>query len=131
MCGIAGTYRPRGSVTQPEIQALLTPMAHRGPDDRGIEILAGGQVGLGHLRLSILDTSAAGHQPMVSQDSTAWVVFNGELYNFRQIRRELEELGNSFRTASDTEVLLCAYRQWGLDCIAKFHGMFAFAIWDG
>ena len=105
-------------------------MAHRGPDDRGLKIFADSAVVLGHLRLSIIDLSPLGHQPMLSSDGMACVVFNGEIYNFREIRRELELRGHTFRSESDTEVILAAYREWGLDAISRFRGMFAFALWD-
>ncbi len=109
---------------------MLDPMVHRGPDDRGVEVLADGALVFGHLRLSILDLSPLGHQPMSTADSQICIVFNGEIYNFREIRRDLESLGHSFRSDSDTEVILAAYRVWGLDCVVRLRGMFAFAIWD-
>lgn len=105
-------------------------MAHRGPDDRGVQLLAEAGLVLGHLRLSILDLSALGHQPMATADGESWIVYNGEVYNFREIRSELTSLGWQFRGDSDTEVILAAYRQWGLDAIGRFRGMFAFALWD-
>src|ERR1700729_4048700 len=105
-------------------------MAHRGPDDRGLKIFADSAVVLGHLRLSIIDLSPLGHQPMLSSDGMACVVFNGEIYNFREIRRELELRGHTFCSESDTEVILAGYREWGLDAISRFRGMFAFALWD-
>jgi asparagine synthase (glutamine-hydrolysing) len=109
---------------------MLAAMAHRGPDDRGVHTLAGGSLALGHLRLSILDLSPLGHQPMAAPDGKAWVVYNGEVYNFREIRTDLESLGWRFRSDSDTEVILAAYRQWGLGAVDRFRGMFAFALWD-
>ena len=105
-------------------------MAHRGPDDRGVEVLANQALVFGHLRLSILDLSPLGHQPMATPDRRTWIVYNGEVYNFREVRRELQSLGWHFRTESDTEVILAAYREWGLDAIPRFCGMFAFALWD-
>jgi asparagine synthase (glutamine-hydrolysing) len=131
MCGIAGTYSPDRPLAGAAVGTMLDVMAHRGPDDRGTEVLAGGALVLGHLRLSILDLSPLGHQPMASADRTAWIVYNGEVYNFREVRSELTGLGWRFRSDSDTEVILAAYRQWGLEAIGRFRGMFAFALWDG
>src|SRR5690348_11523894 len=131
MCGIAGTYAPDRALTGAAVDTMLDAMAHRGPDDRGTEVLADGALVLGHLRLSILDLSPLGHQPMASADRTAWIVYNGEVYNFRQIRTELVSRGWRFRSDSDTEVILAAYREWGLDAVERFRGMFAFALWDG
>lgn len=129
MCGIfgaLGAYESEASRWRAMAQAL----AHRGPDDRGLEIFADSAVVLGHLRLAILDLSPLGHQPMSSADGACWVVFNGEIYNFREIRRELQACGHAFRSESDTEVILAAYREWGLDAVTRFRGMFAFALWD-
>ena len=131
MCGIAGVYSPhvpleRAGVVGPMLDAL----AHRGPDDRGMQLVADGELVLGHLRLAILDLSELGHQPMATQDGRTWIVFNGEIYNFREIRAELQALGSTFRSDSDTEVVLAAYRTWNLSAVNRFRGMFAFAIWD-
>ena len=108
-------------------------MAHRGPDGAGQSLFdtADGrfQIGLGHRRLSIIDIGG-GHQPMGSADGHFTVTFNGEIYNYRELRKELLALGHRFRTSSDTEVLIEAYRAWGLDAISRFRGMFAFALWD-
>ena len=103
-------------------------LAHRGPDDQGI--LTRGQIGLGHRRLSILDLSQAGHQPMGNSDGSIWIVLNGEIYNFLALRRELQQHGYHFRSHTDTEVLLYLYESEGTACLQKLHGMFAFAIWD-
>jgi asparagine synthase (glutamine-hydrolysing) len=102
-------------------------LAHRGPDGHGVFV--DGSVALGHRRLAIIDL-AAGTQPMSSPDAAMWITYNGELYNFRELRNELVGLGYSFRTSSDTEVLLAAYQAWGVDCLPRLRGMFAFAIWD-
>lgn len=131
MCGIAGIYAPGRALRSDAVDALITTMAHRGPDDRGVEVLANQTVVFGHLRLSILDLSPLGHQPMATPDRATWIVYNGEVYNFREIREELRSHGWQFRSESDTEVILGAYRQWGLDAIQRFRGMFAFALWDG
>jgi len=106
---------------------MLGLIRHRGPDDEGIEHL--GPAALGHRRLSILDL-VGGHQPMLSPDRTLAVVFNGEIYNFPALRRSLESEGHRFRTRSDTEIILHLYRKYGVDCVAHFDGMFAFALWD-
>ena len=130
MCGIAGVYAPQVRLDAEVVEPMLTAMAHRGPDDRGTQLLSGGELVFGHLRLSILDLSAQGHQPMATPDGKAWIVYNGEIYNFREIRAELQAGGWSFRSDSDTEVILAAYRTWGLGAVDRFHGMFAFALWD-
>jgi asparagine synthase (glutamine-hydrolysing) len=130
MCGIAGVYAPGRRLTVAAVDPMLDAMRHRGPDDRGAQALAGGQLVLGHLRLSIIDLSPLGHQPMPDGDRSTWIVFNGEIYNYREIRGELTALGWKFRSDSDTEVILAAYRQWGLEAVQRFRGMFAFALWD-
>jgi asparagine synthase (glutamine-hydrolysing) len=130
MCGIAGVYAPGSRLTGAAVDPMLDAMQHRGPDDRGMQVLAGGQLVLGHLRLSIIDLSPLGHQPMPDGDRSAWIVFNGEIYNYREIRAELTSLGWRFRSDSDTEVILAAYRQWGVQAVQRFRGMFAFALWD-
>lgn len=103
-------------------------IAHRGPD--GEDVYTDGPVGLGHRRLAIIDLSPAGAQPMSNEDGTMWVTFNGEMYNFMQIRRELETLGHHFHSMTDTETIVHAYEEWGVDCLRCFNGMFAFALWD-
>jgi asparagine synthase (glutamine-hydrolysing) len=105
-------------------------MAYRGPDGRGTVIFADDGVALGHRRLSIIDPKPSGAQPMASSDRRYWIVFNGEIYNYREIRSDLEAIGEQFRSHSDTEVLLAAYSVWGVQCLERFIGMFAFAIWD-
>jgi asparagine synthase (glutamine-hydrolysing) len=130
MCGIAGIYTPGRQASRDALDLMLDRMAHRGPDDRGMQALAQGQLLFGHLRLSILDLSVLGHQPMTLADNRTWIVYNGEVYNFREIRAELLAAGWRFRSDSDTEVILAAYRHWGLSSVERFRGMFAFAIWD-
>src|SRR3984885_13184142 len=131
MCGIAGLYEPLGRIEPSLVTPMLTAMAHRGPDDCGIQALARDTLVFGHLRLSILDLSPQGHQPMATADQKIWIVYNGEIYNFKEIRSELQSLGCTFRNNTDTEVILAAYRTWGLDAaLTKFRGMFAFALWD-
>src|SRR6516162_5963132 len=130
MCGLAGIYAPGRRLSAESIEPMLASMAHRGPDDRGAQALSGGELVFGHLRLSILDLSPLGHQPMATPDLKTWITYNGEIYNFRDIRVDLKSLGWQFRSDSDTEVILAAYRQWGLSAVDRFHGMFAFAVWD-
>lgn len=129
MCGIAGLYHVETAkpVDPARLRAMLAPMGHRGPDGSGIWVAPG--VGLGHLRLSIIDLEGS-PQPMHSDDEAVTISFNGEIYNFHQLRSELEGRGHVFRTAGDTEVILAAWRQWGAGCLAHLNGMFAFAIHD-
>ena len=135
MCGIVGTLVLEGSgfrVTEKYLTVMRETLHHRGPDGEGNWISPDGRVGLGHRRLSIIDLSTAAGQPMSNADGSMWIVYNGEVYNHVEIRRELESLGwNRWKTEhSDTEVILHAFEQWGIDCIHRFRGMFAFAIWD-
>ncbi len=133
MCGIAGGYlRGDGTRFESGIRAALTSMRHRGPDDNGYQMVpdSSGTMALGQTRLSVIDLSAGGHQPMLSADGQLAVVFNGEIYNYRELRRELQALGVVFRTESDTEVLLAAWAQWGASCLQRLEGMFALAIHD-
>ena len=133
MCGLVGclTFSDRFRVTAPYIDRMRDTMTHRGPDGAGTWISSDGAVGFGHRRLSIIDLSNAASQPMASDDGAVQLIFNGEIYNHADIRRELESLGHRFRSHhSDTEALLRAYLQWGRDCVHRFRGMFAFAIWD-
>ena len=113
---------------QPRLAAAMDRLRHRGPDDLGSCRRRG--LLLGHRRLSILDLSPAGHQPMTSADGRLVVTFNGEIYNFLELRRDLEQSGHAFRTGSDTEVLLAAFVEWGTRCLDRFRGMFAFALWN-
>lgn len=129
MCGIAGSIRWRGERGGPlQVARMISAMVHRGPD-AGAVTEAGCGV-LGHRRLAVIDTAPAANQPMRHDGSGMWLVFNGEIYNFRDLRAELKALGHTFRTSGDTEVLLSAYVQWGQDCFARFNGMFACALWD-
>jgi asparagine synthase (glutamine-hydrolysing) len=125
MCGIAGTIRI-GDLAL--VERMTTLMAYRGPDDSGL--YEDGEVCLGHRRLSILDLSAAGHQPMQSADGQLVITYNGEIYNFVSLRCELEIQGYRFHTGTDTEVILAAYQAYGFNCLSKLEGMFAFALWD-
>jgi len=126
MCGICGVYRDRGA-TRRELEAMCGALAHRGPDDEGYYVA--GPVGLGHRRLSINDLST-GHQPLANADESVWIVFNGEIYNYPQLRRQLESAGHRFRTHTDTECIVHLYEDFGEDCVTRLEGMFAFAIWD-
>jgi asparagine synthase (glutamine-hydrolysing) len=129
MCGIAGYINVNNKpVSATVINAMTDAIAHRGPDGDG-EWLED-NVALGHRRLSIIDLSPAGKQPMINSDRRYVISYNGEVYNYREIRKELESAGFHFRSSTDTEVLLNAYAFWGSDCVLKFNGMFAFAIWD-
>jgi len=129
MCGIVGVL-DAAPVDPALVERMRDSLAHRGPDAAGLWTSADRRVALGHRRLSIIDTSAAANQPFVSRDGLLVVTLNGEIYNFRALRRELERQGATFRTESDTEVLLGAYRKWGAACVERLSGMFAFAIWD-
>ena len=129
MCGVAGIIDHRNGAISPAVLRRMTDaVAHRGPDGEGHWIEGG--VGLGHRRLAIIDLSPAGHQPMVSTDHRYVLSYNGEIYNFRELRAELEALGYWFRSNTDSEVLLNAFVQWGAKVIPRLNGMFAFAIWD-
>ena len=131
VCGIAGYFDYRDCAWMPEghcLDAMTDALRHRGPDGRGTYQAPG--IGLGHRRLAIIDVSQSASQPMVADDGAAWIVFNGEIYNFQELRKELEATGCRFRTSSDTEVLLNAYLEWGEACVGRMDGIFAFAIWD-
>jgi asparagine synthase (glutamine-hydrolysing) len=156
MCGIAGIFHFEKEVHPKLIQKMTNVLHHRGRDDDGFlavnfdsrkaypltgkgskvpglkleEFNTPVHLFLGHRRLSILDLSPSGHQPMSNEDGTLWIVHNGEVYNFLEIKKELESLGHDFRSRTDTEVILHAYKEWGVDCLSRFNGMWAFAIWD-
>jgi asparagine synthase (glutamine-hydrolysing) len=130
MCGIAGIVDFRGApVLAEELARMSRSIGHRGPDDRGHH--AGEGIGLANTRLAIIDVSAAGHQPMRGRDGSLLLVYNGELYNYRELQRELEARGHGFASRTDTEVVLRAFEEWGPACVERFNGMFAFAVWDG
>ncbi len=148
MCGICGEIDFNRGVEAEPIKRMCRALAHRGPDDEGMVFIKGNEyiavkdssefpldknaseVALGHRRLSIIDLSAAAHQPMCNEDGRIWIVFNGEIYNFQETREILVKKGHSFKSKSDTEVILHAYEEWGVECLIHFRGMFAFAIWD-
>jgi asparagine synthase (glutamine-hydrolysing) len=122
MCGIAGIYGTG------DIRAMTRSLVHRGPDDEGF--YESGPVKLGARRLAVIDL-ASGHQPLSTADGKYWITYNGELFNYLELRQELEAAGHRFLTRSDTEVVVAAYQAWGAACLDRFIGMFAFAIWDG
>ena len=147
MCGLAGIVAPPdGAFAARRIEPMTQSLAHRGPDDFGFVAFAadgpapwtvegagpdsGAVAALGSRRLAILDLSAAGHQPMSDPQGRFWLAYNGEVYNYIELRRELEAAGHEFHSGCDTEVVLAAYRHWGADCFARFNGMWALAIWD-
>jgi len=148
MCGIAGICDLKnGSIDTRLLRSMTDRLVHRGPDDQGYVFFGKDTcqeldrtrigtesnrffLGFGHRRLSIIDLSAAGHQPMPNEDQTIWITYNGEIYNFPEIRKELTERGHGFRSNTDSEVVLHAYEEWGVDCLQKFIGMWAFALWD-
>src|SRR3990170_1411545 len=126
MCGICGYL---GFDDHELLLKMTETLVHRGPDDAGTYLADG--IGLGHRRLSIIDLSAAGRQPMANEDGTVWVAFNGEVYNFADLRPDLEAAGHRFATSTDTEVLVHGYEAWGAeDLLDRVRGMFALALWD-
>jgi asparagine synthase (glutamine-hydrolysing) len=129
VCGICGVYNVQSGepVSQGLVEQMTRLISHRGPDDSGVYL--DGEVGLGVVRLSIIDLSG-GHQPMSNETGDIWIVFNGEIWNYKTLRKELIEKGHHFRTNSDTETIVHAYEEYGVDCIARLHGMFGLAIWD-
>lgn len=132
MCGIAGilnTHNPLADL-QKKISDMKDRMKHRGPDDEGVYISSDQKTALSHRRLAIIDLSPCGHQPMTESTERYWIVFNGEIYNFRQLREDLFKQGETFHSTSDTEVILKLYQKKGVDCVRQLRGMFAFAIWD-
>src|SRR5262245_26477377 len=131
MCGIAGVYAFNAAAEQglhTLIRRMTTLIAHRGPDDAGHEVLK--HVALGHRRLSIIDLSASGHQPMANDDQTVFIIYNGEFYNYKEVAARLRAEGIVFRSGSDTEVILRLYERYGERCLSEIDGMFAFAIFD-
>src|SRR5262245_51496145 len=130
MCGIAGKLNlayNSAPVPEKDLRQMLAMIRHRGPDQFGIYL--DGPVGLGNARLSIIDVSC-GQQPIPNEDGTMWIVFNGEIFNYVELRPELEARGHKLATNSDTEVLLHAYEEWGPQCLERLNGQFVFAIWD-
>ena len=148
MCGICGKIDFNKNVNPEMVKQMCEVLTHRGPDDEGMVLILGNksvemkqpltfpeigneiEVVLGHQRLSIIDLSEIAHQPMCNEDRKIWIVFNGEIYNFQELRVELERRGHLFKSRSDTEVILHGYEEWGVECLQRFRGMFAFALWD-
>ena len=135
MCGIAGFWRNASDRSADWLEEIASKMAntlfHRGPDDSGTWVNEEAGVAFGHRRLSIIDTSDAGHQPMVSANGRYVIIYNGEVYNFKELRQQLEQLGHTFRGHSDTEIMLTSFIQWGVEAsVKKFNGMFVFVVWD-
>ena len=129
MCGIAGIYNINNAPASVEsLQKMLSLMVHRGPDDDGTYL--DGSLMLGFRRLAIIDLSPTGHQPMANEDGSVWVVNNGEIYNYIDLRDTLERLGHRFRSRSDTEVILHAYEEYGIKCLEHLNGMWGMAVWD-
>src|SRR3984893_9789352 len=132
MCGIGGFFVVRTAAPRNELEArlwgMIATLRHRGPDDEGV--WTDGRAGLAHARLSVIDLSPAGHQPMASADETAWITYNGEIYNFAEIRQELEAAGYGFRSRSDTEVIVNGWQAWGPRIITRLHRLFALAVWE-
>ena len=132
MCGICG-FIEKKSCSEELLTDMIDEIRYRGPDDRGVfmdQLQCGCQLGLAHRRLAILDLSANGHQPMSSESGRTVISFNGEIYNFKELRRQLEQKGCHFRTGTDTEVILYAYETWGIEAVSRLNGMFAFALFD-
>ena len=129
MCGIAGIVDivSSRSICEETLSRMTATLVHRGPDGVGYHIDSG--VGFGHRRLSIIDL-AGGHQPLYNEDRSVVVTYNGEIYNFHEIAKELKARGHVFRTHCDTEVIVHAWEEWGVECLQRFNGMFAFALWD-
>ncbi|BAH37599.1 MAG TPA: asparagine synthase (glutamine-hydrolyzing) [Gemmatimonas aurantiaca] len=130
MCGIVGTLSFRGSVDRDLLLRQRDTMLHRGPDSDGLWISDDGRIGFGHRRLAIVDLSPGGHQPMIDGLTGAVITFNGEIYNYLELKSELSSKGHHFHTKSDTEVILVAFREWGPACLERLHGMFALALYD-
>jgi asparagine synthase (glutamine-hydrolysing) len=132
MCGIAGAVWTQHSpgIDASDLERMTRVISHRGPDDHGFYLDPAQRVALGFRRLSIIDL-AGGHQPIGNEDGTVQIVFNGEIYNYRELRPALEAKGHRFTTHSDTECIVHAWEEYGVDCLRHFRGMFAFALWDG
>ncbi len=129
MCGIVGVMDVSGArpISRDLVSRMNQTQLHRGPDESGLHLEPG--LGLGHRRLSIIDLST-GQQPLFNEDRSVVVIYNGEIYNYQELIPELARAGHVFRTKSDTEVIVHAWEQWGEDCVKRFRGMFAFALWD-
>jgi asparagine synthase (glutamine-hydrolysing) len=138
MCGIAGACWTSGTepLSETVLERMISAIRHRGPDDSGMYFSSANgsgpakqQAALGHRRLSIIDLDS-GHQPLANEDKTVWIAFNGEVYNYRELRKQLQAGGHHFRTETDTETIVHLYEDHGIDCVKHLRGMFAFALWD-
>jgi asparagine synthase (glutamine-hydrolysing) len=129
MCGIVGELNIN-KIDLSVFNSMRDVLTHRGPDGAGTILLNDDTVGLGHRRLSIIDLTDSGKQPMSNEDGSKWITFNGEIYNYQVLRTELLKCGHTFRSTSDTEVILHGYEQWGNDVVNRLNGMFAFGLWD-
>jgi len=127
MCGIVGQINRSSPVDFHRFDRMVDTLTNRGPDGKGTKFLEDDRVALGHRRLSIIDLSEAGSQPMPNEDGTLWLTFNGEIYNFRSLRAELERLGHVFRSSTDSETIIHSFEEWGEQCLHRLKGMFAFA----
>ena len=130
MCGIAGIITTRSDISKESISLMIDKLVHRGPDGEGLYLSDDARVGFGHRRLAIIDLSDDGNQPMSNEDQSIWLTYNGEIYNHNELRRELKSRGHIFSSKTDTEVIVHAYEEWGVNCVEHFNGMFAFAIYD-
>ncbi|MBL7898448.1 MAG: asparagine synthase (glutamine-hydrolyzing), partial [Crocinitomicaceae bacterium] len=130
MCGIAGIVRFQSRTSEQEVRKMTDSLVHRGPDGEGIWLNETQNVGLGHRRLAIIDLSSKGQQPMLSDDGRYVITFNGEIYNYVELREELKKSGQVFKTENDTEVLIKLFQSKGAECLSDLDGMFAFAVWD-
>lgn len=130
MCGILGKLNLNHTVDEANFNSMLVRLHHRGPDDGGAVFLEGGHVALGHRRLSIIDLTESGHQPMSNENNKIWITYNGEIYNYKKLRKELIHAGHVFKSNCDTEVLIHGYEEWGRGMLSRLKGMYAFAIWD-
>jgi asparagine synthase (glutamine-hydrolysing) len=131
MCGILGTVQSGARLAPADFDRMLDTLAHRGPDGRGVRSLDDGTVLLGHRRLAIIDLSPDGAQPIGNEDDSVWLTFNGEIYNYRELRQMLQRLGHRFRSLADSEVIVHAWEEWGEGCVSRLNGIFAFGLWDG
>ncbi|NMD01619.1 MAG: asparagine synthetase B, partial [Bacteroidales bacterium] len=130
MCGILAIASPARKLEKNEVEKMLAVLSHRGKDNQTVVLRQDGKIGMGHVRLSLIDLSEQANQPMCNENETIWLTFNGEIYNFIEIRNELIQLGHIFKSRSDAEVIIHGYEQWGTDVLQRLNGMFAFVIYD-
>ena len=130
MCGIVGQINIKEPIDRKYFSTMCEVLAHRGPDGKGQKWLEDDKVALGHQRLSIIDLSDDAAQPMTNEDASIWITYNGEIYNYKELRHELESAGHLFKSHSDTEVIIHAYEEWETDCLKRLRGIFSFGIWD-